>query len=102
MPCQDWQSLCHASLRKAKAAKLTTAWRLCKQLNAGDDAGATAPAMQRRLAHRTRIHRADEGDDLPQLVAGLDDAAEGRHRSDHDLLLDAVIALLPSGRRSRA
>ena len=45
------------------------------------------------MLQRVGVHRADEGDDPPQVVAGLDDGAEGRHRPNHDLVLDAGVAL---------
>src|ERR1700752_4043869 len=41
---------------------------------------------------RIRVHRADERDDFPQIIRGLDNPAEGRHRADHDLRMDAAIA----------
>jgi hypothetical protein len=46
------------------------------------------------MLQRVGVHRADEGDDPPEVVAGLDDGAEGRHRPNHDLVLDAGVALL--------
>src|SRR5262245_39204493 len=50
--------------------------------------------LQRRLLLRAGVHRPDPGDDLPQIVGGLDDAAEGRHGSNYDLLLDPLITRL--------
>ncbi len=46
------------------------------------------------VLHRVRVLGADEGDDLPKIVRGLDDPAERRHRADHDLGLHALVALL--------
>jgi hypothetical protein len=40
------------------------------------------------------IHRADKGDDLPEIVTGLDDIAERRHWTGHPLVSDTLIALL--------
>src|SRR5262245_2177107 len=57
--------------------------------------GRACPALlQRRLLLRTWAHRPDERDDLPQIVGGLDDAAEGRHGPDHGLALDPLITRL--------
>src|SRR6476660_6647304 len=41
------------------------------------------------------IHRPDPGDDLPKVVIGLDNLAEGRHRPDYGLGALAFVAQLP-------
>src|SRR4029079_5075500 len=46
----------------------------------------------RSRLERARVHRPDEGDDPPEVIAGLDDTAEDRHRSGHDFMLHAAIA----------
>src|SRR6185295_7756757 len=46
----------------------------------------------RRGLERARVHRPDEGDDPPEVIAGLDDAAKGRHWRNHDFMLHAGIA----------
>ena len=50
--------------------------------------------------HRARVHRADPGDHLPQIVGRLDDSAEGGHRADHGLMLHAGVTRLLKGIRA--
>ena len=50
--------------------------------------------LQGGLLLRAGIHRAHPSDDLPQVVGGLEDSTKGRHRSNHDLLLDTLVTLL--------
>jgi hypothetical protein len=47
-----------------------------------------------RMFQGVRVRRAEEGDDPPKIVAGLDDTAERRHRTDHHLVLNAGVTLL--------
>src|SRR4029450_6093128 len=81
-----------ASARRAKKPPSSRgAWRLTK-ISCGK---RLMPALlQRRLLLGAGVHRPHPGDDLPQIVGGLDDAAEGRHRSNHDLGLDPLITRL--------
>ena len=103
-PSRERLSLCHAQLiTRGPAAALEIGPKekppsLARLDGFPDMKGpivrpAKTRLLEGRLAYRARIHRADESDDSPKVVAGLDDSAEWRHRTDHDLVLDAVVTL---------
>src|SRR5262245_16905991 len=81
-----------ASARRAKEPPSSRgAWRLTK-ISCGKS--LTPALLQRRLLLGAGVHRPDPRNDLPQIVGCLDDAAEGRHGSYHDLGLDPLITRL--------
>src|SRR5680860_749821 len=55
---------------------------------------SAASDVYKRQLHGTGVLGADEGDDLPQIVRGLDDPTEGRHRSDNNFRADPLVTLL--------
>src|SRR5262249_17767769 len=63
------------------------------------DGVGSSPLLRRRGGlcrgrYGRRVHRADPGDDLPQVVVALHHAAHGRHRPNNVLGALAAIALL--------
>src|ERR1700694_3416062 len=77
-----------------KAAKPGGLDGFCKPLLPPGTAGAQLLRGRRRRVERARVHRADEGNDSPQIVAGLDDVTEGRHGTHYSLGPDTGITLL--------